>query len=186
VAKSRPDRSDNPGGSTEPPRFHDPYADNFNIALVDRKERSPVSLSGTYDRNNIFAGVLRGEVDVARVFEDDDVLAFMDAFPQSKGHVLAIPKGSASRNLLDIDSEKLSVLIVAVQRLAKAVAKAFQPDGISVLQFNGAAGGQTVFHLHFHIIPRWHVEDLQPHAHGVRADMLELRRLATRIAQHLD
>ena len=137
-----------------------------------------MSLTGDYDAGNIFARILRGEADFVKVLEDDFVLGFMDAFPQSPGHVLVISKASESRNLLDIDSQELRRLIVAVQRLTRAVAKAFKPDGISVLQFNGAAGGQTIFHLHFHIIPRWEDTPLRPHFDRVRAEMSELQRLA--------
>lgn len=143
------------------------------------------SLSGRYDDDNIFARIIRGEVEVARLIEDDQVLAFMDAFPQSPGHVLVIPRASASRNLLDIDGSELAPLVLAVQRVARAVAKSLLPDGISILQFNGAAGGQTVFHLHFHVIPRWAGGDLKPHAQGARADLDELRHLASRIAAAL-
>jgi histidine triad (HIT) family protein len=144
-----------------------------------------MSLLGLYDPDNVFARILRGEEPVTRVFEDDHVLGFMDAFPQSPGHILVIPKASTPRNLLEIDASELGLLIVAVQRLARAVKKALAPDGISVLQFNGAAGGQTVFHLHFHIIPRWEQKTLMPHAQGARASDHDLRSLADRISAAL-
>lgn len=113
-----------------------------------------MSLHGPYDPDNIFARILRGDMPNVTVWEDDDVLAFMDVFPQSEGHVLVISKTAQARTLLDIAPEALARVTAAVQRIARAVDKALAPDGISVMQFNGAAGGQTVFHLHFHVIPR--------------------------------
>src|SRR5690606_39578393 len=90
-----------------------------------------------------------------KVWEDDDVLAFMDVFPQSEGHVLVVSKTSTARNILEIEPEALARLTAAVQRTARAVEKALKPEGLSLMQFNGDAVGQTVFHLHFHIVPRW-------------------------------
>ena len=141
-----------------------------------------MSLDGTYDDGNIFAKILRGEMPAARVFEDDHVLAFMDVFPQARGHTLVIPKHSAARNLLDEDPAVLSNVILGVQRVARAVRAALQPDGIVVTQFNGAPAGQTVFHLHFHIIPRWDDVALGRHAAGGMADPAELKVLAAEIA----
>ena len=114
-----------------------------------------MSLDGTYDAGNIFAKILRGEIPAAKVFEDAHVLAFMDVFPQARGHTLVIPKHSTARNFLDEAPEVIGPLMLGVQRVARAVRSALNPDGIVVTQFNGAAAGQTVFHLHFHIIPRW-------------------------------
>jgi histidine triad (HIT) family protein len=141
-----------------------------------------MSLHGAYDHDNIFARILRGEVPAARVFEDDHVFAFMDAFPQARGHTLVIPKGSTGRNLLEEEPEKLSVLILGVQRVARAVQAALQPDGLMVMQLNGAPAGQTVFHLHFHIIPRWEGQQLRMHGGGAMADMDALKGLAASIA----
>jgi histidine triad (HIT) family protein len=142
-----------------------------------------MSLDGTYDHDNIFAKILRGEIPSARVFEDEHVYAFMDAFPQGKGHTLVIPKQSEARNLLEEEPEKLSQLILGVQRVARAVRAALQPDGVMVFQLNGAPTGQTVFHLHFHIIPRWEGDGpLGRHAGGQMADMDELKALAAQIA----
>ncbi len=141
-----------------------------------------MSLDGTYDDGNIFAKILRGEMPSARVFEDEHVFAFMDVFPQSKGHTLVIPKHSAARNLLEEEPERLSNLILGVQRVARAVRAALNPDGLVVTQFNGAPAGQTVYHLHFHIIPRWDGVALGRHAEGGMADMAELKDLAARIA----
>ena len=114
-----------------------------------------MSLDGAYDDSNIFAKILRGEAPAVRVFEDDHVLAFMDVFPQAKGHVLVIPKRSTARNLMDEAPERLGTLMQGVQRVARAVHTALRPDGLMVSQFNGATAGQTVFHLHVHIIPRF-------------------------------
>src|SRR4051812_50074052 len=140
-----------------------------------------MSLDGTYDDGNIFAKILRGEAPAARVFEDDQVLAFMDVFPQAKGHTLVIPKHSRARNLLDEEPQVLAALILGVQRVARAVRAALQPDGIVITQFNGAPAGQTVFHPHFHIIPRWEGVALGRHGEGM-ADPAELKALAEQIA----
>ena len=141
-----------------------------------------MSLDGTYDDGNIFAKILRGEMSAARVFEDDHVLAFMDVFPQARGHTLVIPKRSVARNLLDEEPAVLANVILGVQRVARAVRAALNPDGLVVTQFNGAPAGQTVFHLHFHIIPRWEGVSLGRHAVGSMADSAELKVLAAEIA----
>jgi histidine triad (HIT) family protein len=141
-----------------------------------------MSLDGVYDPNNIFAKILRGEAPSARVFEDDHVLAFMDVFPQSRGHTLVIPKHSQARNILEIEPEILAPLILGVQRVTRAVRAALKPDGIMVAQFNGAPSGQTVYHLHFHIIPRWEGETIRGHAQGGMADAADLAGLAKQIA----
>ncbi|CDZ38717.1 HIT family protein [Neorhizobium galegae] len=116
-----------------------------------------------YDSNNIFGKILRGEIPCHRVYEDDDTLAFMDVMPQSPGHLLVIPK-APSRNILDADPAVLSKVIPVVQKLAKAAKDAFEADGITVIQFNEPASGQTVFHLHFHVIPRYEGQALRPHS----------------------
>jgi histidine triad (HIT) family protein len=141
-----------------------------------------MSLDGTYDPNNIFAKILKGEMPSARVFEDEHVYAFMDVFPQSKGHTLVIPKHSAARNLLDEEPQVLETLILGVQRVARAVRAALKPDGIVITQFNGQASGQTVYHLHFHIIPRWEGVPVGRHAAGAMADPGELKALAEQIS----
>ncbi len=140
-----------------------------------------MSLDGAYERDNIFGKILRGEMPSTKVFEDDQVLAIMDVFPQSRGHVLVLPKAEA-RNLLDIQPEALRELVVRVQRVARAVREALKPDGITVMQFNGAAGGQTVYHLHFHIVPRWEGQPMGRHGGGGMADAGELKQLAEQIA----
>jgi histidine triad (HIT) family protein len=144
-----------------------------------------MTLHAPYDPSNIFARILRGEIPTVTVWEDDDVLAFMDVFPQSEGHVLVIPKASTARNLLEESPETLAILIAAVQRTARAVVKALSPEGFSIMQFNGEAGGQTVYHLHFHIIPRWSDRPLKGHGHAPMADVEQLKTLAARIAAAL-
>ena len=143
-----------------------------------------MSLDGAYDDSNIFAKILRGEAPAVRVFEDDHVLAFMDVFPQAKGHVLVIPKQSTARNLMDEAPERLGTLMQGVQRVARAVHAALRPDGLMVSQFNGATAGQTVFHLHVHIIPRWEGVALGRHGAGM-ADVEELKVLAAQIAAEI-
>ncbi len=143
-----------------------------------------MSLDGTYDEDNIFARILRGEMASARVFEDDHVFAFMDAFPQSRGHTLVIPKHSRARNLLEEEPRILGPLMLGVQRVARAVRAALEPDGLVITQFNGAPAGQTVFHLHVHIIPRWDGAPLGRHGGGM-ADAAELRALAAQIAAQI-
>ena len=140
-----------------------------------------MSLDGTYDPGNIFAKILRGEMPAVRVFENDDVLAFLDVFPQARGHTLVIPKHSTARNLLEETPEVIGPLMLGVQRVARAVRTALNPDGIMISQFNGAPAGQTVFHLHVHIIPRWDGVALGRHGQGM-ADMEELKALAGLIA----
>ena len=141
-----------------------------------------MSLDGTYDANNIFAKILRGEAPCARVFEDDHVLSFMDVFPQVRGHTLVIPKHSTARNLLEEDPAVLSPLILGVQRVARAVRATLSPDGVAISQFNGTTAGQTVFHPHFHILPRWEGAAVGRHASGGMADPAELKALAEQIA----
>jgi histidine triad (HIT) family protein len=117
----------------------------------------------SYDDSNIFAKILRGEIPCHKVYEDGDAIVFMDVMPQSAGHALVVPK-APSRNLLDADPAVLIKVIPLVQKVAVAAKAAFDADGISVAQFNEPAGGQTVFHLHFHIMPRYEGQPLQLHA----------------------
>ncbi|MDH4984537.1 HIT family protein [Aminobacter anthyllidis] len=119
--------------------------------------------SAAYDPNNIFAKILRGEIPAHRVYEDDAVVAFMDVMPQCTGHTLVVPK-TPSRNLLDADPETFARLFSAVQKVARAAQQAFDADGIVISQFNEAAAGQTVFHLHVHIVPRF--EGVAPKGHA--------------------
>jgi histidine triad (HIT) family protein len=117
----------------------------------------------TYDSNNIFAKILRGEIPSHRVYEDDAVVAFMDVMPQGPGHTLVVPK-APSRNLLDADPATFGSLFAVVQKVAVAVKKAFDADGVTILQFNELASGQTVYHLHVHVIPRFEGIPLKPHS----------------------
>lgn len=144
-----------------------------------------MSLHGVYDRDNIFAKIVRGEAPAATVFEDDQTLAFLDVFPQAKGHTLVVPKQGDARNLLDADPAILAPLMRTVQRVGRALVGALAPDGLIITQFNGTAAGQTVFHLHMHLIPRWNGRQLERHAEGM-ADGGELARLARRIAAALE
>lgn len=130
-------------------------------------------MTAVYDNDNIFAKILRGEIPAFKVYEDDDALAFMDVMPQSPGHTLVIPK-APSRNLLDADSATLSQLIPLVQKIAVAAKMAFAADGIQIVQFNEPASGQTVYHLHFHVIPRFDGISLKPHT-GKMEDMEVLK-----------
>jgi histidine triad (HIT) family protein len=133
----------------------------------------------SYDSNNIFAKILRGEIPCHKVYEDDHSLAFMDAMPQADGHTLVIPK-RGSRNLLDAEPVELGPLMASVQKVARAVRKAFDAEGILIQQFNEPAAGQTVFHLHFHVLPRTAGMALRPHT-GQMADQVLLSEHATRI-----
>lgn len=106
-----------------------------------------------YDSNNIFAKILRGEMPCHKVYEDEKTLAFLDIMPRAPGHTLVIPK-SPARNILDVDADDLGHVIKIVQKIAKAAIAVFKADGVTIQQFNESAGGQVVFHLHFHVIPR--------------------------------
>lgn len=139
-----------------------------------------MSLSGAYDRENVFARIVRGEIPKALVAEDEATMAFMDAFPQSRGHCLVIHKSSKARNLLEAEPGVAEALIRMVQRLTRALRLALDPDGIVVTQFNGSAAGQTIFHLHFHVIPRWEGVALGRHASN-SADPAQLQELAREI-----
>jgi histidine triad (HIT) family protein len=133
----------------------------------------------TYDPGNIFAKILRGEIPCHKVYEDEAVLSFMDIMPRSPGHLLVIPKAPA-RNLLDIAPDVLATLIVTTQRIAKAAVSALGADGLTLQQFSEAAGGQEVYHLHFHVLPRW--EGLRLHAHPApKAEMAVLAEQAAKI-----
>lgn len=145
-----------------------------------------MTLHAPYDPDNIFARILRGEIPSVKVWEDDDVLVFMDVFPQSAGHVLIVSKTSTARTLLEIEPDALARVAAATQRTARAIERALRPDGFSVFQYNGEAGGQTVFHLHFHIVPRWADRPMKGHGHAPMADAGALRVLADRIAAELE
>ena len=132
-----------------------------------------------YDPDNIFAKILRGEIPAHKVYEDEHVLAFMDIMPRADGHTLVIPKHPA-RNMLDIAPDALANLAMGVQKVAKAVKAAMNADGLTIQQFNESAGGQVVFHIHFHVIPRFEGVPMKPHT-GQMADNEGLKANAGRI-----
>lgn len=137
----------------------------------------------SYDPSNIFGKILRGEIPAHKVYEDDVALVMMDLFPQSRGHTLIVPK-APSRNLLDADPSTLAAVMPVVQKVANAVKAATGADGIRVAQFNETPAGQTVFHLHFHVIPAYEGVPLGAHGGG-KADDGELAALAKDIAAAL-
>ena len=136
-----------------------------------------------YDSSNIFAKILRGEAPAFKVYETDQALAFMDVMPQVPGHTLVIPKDSAE-GLHDVDPVILGETIQVVQTVAEAVKRAFEAPGIMIAQLNGPAAGQTVFHMHFHIMPRFQGLELKLHARTVE-DFAVLEAHAERIRSHL-
>lgn len=136
-----------------------------------------------YDPDNVFAKILRGEIPAHKVLEDDDVVVLMDVMPQGPGHTLVVPK-KASRNLLDADPAVLAKLLPVVQRVARAVKAAFAADGVSVFQYNEAAGGQSVFHLHIHVVPRFEGVPLKPHS-GKMEDQAVLAANAEKLRKAL-
>jgi len=115
-----------------------------------------------YDTNNIFAKILRGEIPAVSVYEDDATLAFMDVMPQAPGHTLVIPK-SPAENLFDLDIDVGKNVLRTTQLVARGVMIALNADGIMLSQFNGPAAGQTVFHFHMHIVPRFENVPLRRH-----------------------
>lgn len=121
-----------------------------------------------YDDQNVFARILRSELPSHKIFEDDKTLVIMDIMPRGDGHVLVIPK-APSRNILDIATEDLNAVMATVQKMARAVLKAFDADGTTIQQFSEPAGGQVVFHTHVHVIPRFEGVSLRPHT-GEMAD----------------
>lgn len=137
----------------------------------------------SYDPENIFAKIIKGEMSCHKVYEDDDALVMMDVFPQSSGHTLILPK-APSRNLLDAEPETLQKIMPLVQKVARAVKTVTGADGIRIAQFNEAPAGQTVFHLHFHVLPMYEGTPLGVHA-GQKADDEELAALAEKIAAAL-
>lgn len=144
-----------------------------------------MSLYGSYDPQNVFAKILRGELPCHRVYEDDDVLAFLDLFPQSRGHTLVIPKGSEARNLLELEEPKIASLFACAKRLMALLVAELDPVGVQLLQFNGGDGGQSVFHVHVHIVPRWAGQPLGLHGQepGSPDELADLSaRLRARLA----
>jgi len=140
-------------------------------------------LGMAYDESNVFAKMLRGEIPCHKIYEDADTLAFLDIMPRSDGHALVITKEKA-RDLFDISPAALARLMTVVQKLAPVIQEAMGAEGVLIQQFNGAAAGQTVFHLHVHIIPRKDGEALKPHA-GKMADQVALAATAEKIRKRL-
>jgi len=136
-----------------------------------------------YDSDNIFKKIIDGELPAVKIFENETCIAIMDVFPQSQGHCLVIPRAE-SRNLLDADPDTLSATVPYVQRLAKATKAALEADGVRVAQFNEATAGQTVYHLHWHVIPTYEGVQLGRHGEGM-ADTTELQSVADKIATFL-
>lgn len=134
-----------------------------------------------YDEGNIFARILRGEIPNTTVYEDETTLAFMDIFPQSEGHTLVIPKLAKATTIFDFQAEDLKTLIATVQRVARAVDKSLKPDGVRILQFNGPEAGQTVFHIHFHVIPVYAGVRIKPHSGAKPENQESLKALAEKI-----
>jgi histidine triad (HIT) family protein len=137
-----------------------------------------------YDSSNVFARILRGEIPAHKVYEDAHTLAFMDVMPQADGHTLVIPKAPAE-NLFDLSPEALTATILATQKVARAVRKAFDSPGILVAQLNGRGAGQSVFHIHFHVVPRREGVDLRFHSRDM-ADAKVLAEHAARVRAALD
>ena len=137
-----------------------------------------------YDADNIFARILRGEMNAHVVLDDMHCMAFMDVMPQSLGHTLVLPREPAE-NLFELSPEGLSHVAAATRRVAQAVRVAFDPGGVMVMQLNGADAGQTVFHIHFHIIPRYPGEEMKRHARSM-ADARQLEEQAARIRAALN
>ncbi len=137
-----------------------------------------------YDSNNVFARILRGEIPAHKVFEDEHTLAFMDVMPQAEGHTLVIPKAPAE-NILEVPPDALAATILTTQRVARAVKQAFAAPGILIAQLNGSAAGQSVFHIHFHVLPRRDGLDLRFHARDM-ADPALLAEHAARVRAALD
>ncbi len=131
----------------------------------------------SYNPKNIFAKILRGEIPAHKVYEDEHTLAFMDVMPQSDGHTLVIPKVFAE-TVFDLSPDALKNLIGVTQHIATAAKTAFAADGVTLMQFNGAAAGQTVPHVHFHIIPRYTGKSLQAHGRSMADNAL--------LAQHAE
>lgn len=143
-----------------------------------------MSLDGVYDENNVFALILSGKLPSQKLYEDEETYAFLDIMPQSPGHALVISKTSRARNLLEMEESALAAVMATAKKVATALRRALDPDGLQLAQFNGSDAGQTVFHFHMHIIPRWkggetgHLIRFRP---SEMADADELAALAEKI-----
>jgi histidine triad (HIT) family protein len=132
-----------------------------------------------YDNDNLFAKILRGEIPAHQIYEDDNTLAFLDIMPRADGHTLVVPK-TPSRNVLDIEIADLCAVMATVQKIARAGLEAFQAQGVTIQQFNETAGGQVIFHTHFHVIPRRAGVELKPPA-SIKEEDAVLARNAERL-----
>lgn len=149
------------------------------LRKADKRFNAKRKTMTTYDPENIFAKIIAGDIPSEKIYEDDDVLVIMDVMPQADGHALVIPKAPA-RNILDAEPVSLGALIATVQMVARSSKAAFNADGITINQFNEAAGGQSVFHLHFHIIPRHDGIPLKGHT-GAMEDAAVLKANADKL-----
>ncbi|HEY2009268.1 MAG TPA: HIT family protein [Rhizomicrobium sp.] len=136
-----------------------------------------------YDPGNIFAKILRGEIPCVKIYENENTLAFMDVMPEAEGHVLVVPREPAE-NILDLSAEGMAAMMATTQKVAKAVDRALSPDGILLKQYNRAPAGQSIFHVHFHIVPRWEGLGLAPHG-KVMVDAAKLEPVAAKIRSEL-
>jgi len=143
-----------------------------------------MSLHGDYDSNNIFAQIIRGNTPCYKIYEDDNVLVLLDLFPQSYGHCLVISKKSTARNILEISKQDLTYVMLTVKRVCKIIDEQLKPDGIQISQFNGEAAGQTIFHLHVHIIPHFTDSKLSEHG-GKIANAADLVKLQEQLGKSL-
>jgi histidine triad (HIT) family protein len=144
-----------------------------------------MNLMAAYDRNNIFAKILRGELPCYKVYEDDKAWAFLDIMPRAAGHTLVLPKAPA-RNILDVAPDDLAHVMKVVQKIAKTSVEVFRADGVTIQQFNESAGGQVVFHLHVHVIPRQQGVAMKPAASVKEAPEIlaeQAKKLAAALAR---
>jgi histidine triad (HIT) family protein len=140
-------------------------------------------MAGTrYDPDNIFMKIMRGELPCHKVYEDEKTFVFMDIMPRSQGHALVVPK-TGSRNILDAEAEDLAHILRTVQMIARAAMTAFKADGVTVAQFSEPAGGQVIFHTHFHVLPRWEGVEMGPS--GIRGDDARIAEDARRLREAL-
>lgn len=143
-----------------------------------------MSLYGDYDTQNVFAKILRGELPCHRVYEDGETLAFLDMFPQSRGHTLIIPKRGQARNLLELDERSIAPIFHCSRMLMGVLVAELEPVGVQLLQFNGGEGGQSVFHVHVHLVPRFSGQSLGLHAQ-TPGDPVELEQTAARLRKRI-
>ena len=143
-----------------------------------------MSLYGQYDADNVFAKILRGQLPCHRIYEDDHILAFLDVFPQSPGHTLVIPKRGRARNFLELEEREITPLFSCAKMLMGVLVAELDPVGVQLLQFNGGEGGQSVFHVHVHLVPRWAGQPLGLHGQ-TPGDPEELAELAARLRERI-